>query len=184
MPFRSETLEDWARGMVASMPAPVRLIARWFPGAGRSRMEKLAKGPGGTLNWIANDDREHIEAYFGSREAWEKLPRHWADFQFREPSREVSLLDHGYNTDMPEGDWTATDLKGAAQFRGGSFQGDSCEPDQPAAFRCALGHDFTMTPRLYLKGGHWCPTCMVHQTSYDENKAANPFFAQVWPDMD
>ncbi|NLR73304.1 hypothetical protein HGI47_20750 [Novosphingobium sp. ERN07] len=44
VPFRSETLEDWARDMVAGMPALVRLIARLFPGAGRARMEKLAKG--------------------------------------------------------------------------------------------------------------------------------------------
>ena len=52
------------------------------------------------------------------------------------------------------------------------------------SFRCALGHDFAITPRLYLQGGHWCPTCMVDQDSYDANKAANPFFAQVWPDGD
>lgn len=184
VPFRSETLEDWARGMVATMPALVRLIARWFPGAGRSRMEKLAKGPGGTLSWIANDDREHIDAYFGSREAWEKLPRDWADFEFRQPSREVSLLSHGYDTDKSEHDWTGDDLKAAAEFRGGKHLGAVGNADEPTQFRCALGHDFAMTPRLYLKGGHWCPTCMVDQNSYDANKAANPFFAQVWPDVD
>jgi len=184
VPFRSETLEDWARDMVAGMPGIVRLLARLFPGAGRKRLEKLAKGPGGTLNWIANDDREHIEAYFGSREAWEKLPRDWADFEFREPSREVSLLDHGFDTAKPEGDWTAADLGAAAEFRGAKLTGDSCEPDAPAHFRCALGHDFTMTPRLYLKGGHWCPVCMTDQSTYDANKKANPFFAQVWPDND
>lgn len=184
VPFRSETLEDWAQDMVGNMPAIVRLIARLFPGAGRSRMEKLAKGPGGTLNWLANDDLEHIEAYFGSRQAWEKLPREWADFEFREPSREVSLLDHGYDTEKSEDHWTAADLAAAAQFRGGAFIGDFCEPDTPAHFRCALDHEFTMTPRLYLKGGHWCPTCMTNQASYDANGTANPFFAQVWPDRD
>ena len=184
VPFRSETLEDWARDMVAGMPAVVRLLARLFPGAGRKRLEKLAKGPGGTLNWIVNDDRQHIEAYFGSREAWEKLPRDWADFEFREPSREVSLLDHGFDTAKPEGDWTVADLGAAAEFRGGKYTGDSCEPDSPARFRCALGHEFTMTPRLYLKGGHWCPVCMTDQSSYDANKKVNPFFAQVWPDND
>lgn len=184
VPFRSETLEDFARGMVASMPGLLRLIARLLPGAGRGRMEKLATGPGGTLNWIANDDREHIQAYFGSREAWEKLPREWADFEFREPLREVSLLDHGYDTEKPDDDWTAADLVAAAQFRGGTFLGQTCEPDMATSFRCALGHEFTMTPRLYLKGGHWCPACMTDQASYDANKTTNPFFAQVWPDND
>jgi len=182
--FRSETLEDWAEDMVASMPALVRLIARLFPGAGRKRMEKLARGPGGTLHWFAHDDREHIEAYFGSREAWERIPREWAGFEFRQPSREVSLLDHGYDTDKADADWAASDLSSAAQFRGGAFVGGSSEPDGDAHFRCALGHEFTMSPRLYLRGGHWCPTCMVDQASYDANRAANPFFAQVWPDRD
>lgn len=184
VPFRSETLEDWAREMVAGMPALVRLIARWLPGAGRSRMEKLAKGMNGTLNWIASDDREHIDAYFGSREAWRKLPRDWAEFEFRQPSREVSLLDHGYDTDRHEHDWTGDDLKSAAEFRGGKHLGALHDPDSATQFRCALGHEFAMTPRLYLKGGHWCPTCMTDQSSYDANKAANPFFAQVWPDVD
>lgn len=184
VPFRSETLEDWAREMVAGMPALVRLIARWFPGAGRGRMEKLARGPGGTLNWIANDDREHIDAYFGSREAWEKLPRDWADFEFRQPSREVSLLNHGYDTGKHEQDWTDDDIRSAAAFRGGKHLSVLHDADSPTQFRCALGHEFAMTPRLYLKGGHWCPTCMTDPSSYDANKAANPFFAQVWPDMD
>jgi nucleoside-diphosphate-sugar epimerase len=184
VPFRSETLEDWARDMVAGMPAPVRLIARLFPGAGRKRMEKLAKAPGGTLHWFEHDDREHIAAYFGSREAWKKIPRDWSGYEFRQPSREVSLLDHGYDTEKSEGDWTAADLASAAQFRGGAVVGGSTEPDAPAHFRCALGHEFTMTPRLYLKGGHWCPTCMVDQQSYDANRASNPFFSLVWPDRD
>ncbi|MFM2370549.1 MAG: hypothetical protein RIS85_271 [Pseudomonadota bacterium] len=184
VPFRSETLEDWAQAMAGTMPAAIRLLARLFPGAGRKRLEKLANGPGGTLNWVSRNDQDHIEAYFGSREAWEALPRDWADFTFREPSRTVSLLDHGYDTAKPETAWTGADLATAAAWRGGTFSGSDCEPDAPAAFRCAVGHDFQMTPRLYLKGGHWCPACMTDQSTYSANAKANPFFAQVWPDSD
>lgn len=184
VPFRSETLEDWAQAMAGTMPAAIRLLARLFPGAGRKRLEKLAQGPGGTLNWLSRNDQDHIEAYFGSREAWEALPRDWADFTFREPSRTVSVLDHGYDTAKPETEWTGADLATAGAWRGGAFIGADCEPDAPAAFRCAVGHDFQMTPRLYLKGGHWCPACMTDQTTYHANAAANPFFAQVWPDLD
>lgn len=184
VPFRSETLDDWAKAMVATMPAPIRLLARLFPGAGRKRLEKLARGPGGTLNWLEHDDREHIDAYFGSRAAWEALPREWSDFAFRQPSREVSLLDHGYDTQKPETQWTAADLAAAAAWRGGAFLDTDCDVDSPASLRCAMGHEFRMTPRLYLKGGHWCPTCMTDPSTYDANARANPFFAQVWPDRD
>lgn len=184
VPFRRETMDDFGRGVAASMTLAVKLLARLFPGAGRKRMEKLARGPGGTLNWIENDDREHIDAYFGSRAAWEKLPIEWKDFAFREPSRTVSLLDHGHDTSKPVEQCSVADLKSAAAFRGGRFPGETFQPDDAVMFQCALGHDFTMAPRLYLGGGHWCPTCMFDQRSYDANAERNPFFAQVWPDND
>ena len=46
--------------------------------------------------------------------------------------------------------------------------------------RRATRHRFAMTPRLYLKGGHWCPATMVDSTNYDAEARRNPFFAQVW----
>ena len=185
VPFRRETLEDFAEALSAAVPGYVKLAAKWLPGAGRKRLEALARAPGGTLNWIETGDDAHIDAYFGSRAAWAALPSDWADFTFRQPSREVVLLDHGLDTDKSAESWTAGDFRGAAEFRGGHFLGEISEgPDSPAAWRCAFGHEFTMTPRLYLHGGHWCPTCMIDPGSYDENACRNPFFAQVWPDND
>ncbi|MBU6393061.1 MAG: NAD(P)-dependent oxidoreductase [Sphingomonadales bacterium] len=185
VPFRRETMDDFARAAGASMPVYMKLLARLFPQAGRKRMEQLARGPGGTLNWIENDDREHIEAYFGSRQAWERLPAEWKDFDFREPSRSASLLDHGYDDGKAIGSLSAADMQAAAAFRGGALlDGASAGPDELTRWRCALGHEFPMTPRLYLEGGHWCPTCMIDQQSYAENAWRNPFFAQVWPDND
>jgi nucleoside-diphosphate-sugar epimerase len=184
VPFRRDTLDDYAASLSASMPGIIKLLARLFPSAGRKRMEKLARGPGGTLNWIANDDRAHIDAYFGSREAWERLPTKWSDFEFRQPSRTVSLLDHGHDTSLTADQCGSAQLKSAALLRGGASLSEADDPDAPAPFRCALGHEFTMTPRLYLKGGHWCPTCMIDPDTYDAQAERNPFFAQVWPDND
>ena len=78
------------------------------------------------------------------------------------------------------------DLKAAAAFRGGKCHAvDPVDPHAPVQWECARGHVFHMTPNLHLKGGHWCPTCQVDVSSYDEIAAANPFFAQVWrQDMD
>lgn len=159
-------------------------LARLFPNLGRQRMERLALGPGGTLDWIARDDQQRLNAFFGSRELWEAQPRNWDEFNLREPSRTVTLLDHGYDTSQPIEHCSTAELKTAAAFRGGHFLGDTFDPDKDALFRCALGHDFNLTPRLYLKGGHWCPACMFDQNSYQANAETNPFFAQVWPDQD
>ncbi|WP_395332021.1 NAD-dependent epimerase/dehydratase family protein [Novosphingobium sp. BL-8H] len=184
VPFRRETLDDFAAGLSKAVPGYVKFVARHLPGLGRKRLEKLARGPGGTLHWLAQDDRPHIEAYFGSRAAWEALPTDWENFQLRQPSREVMLLDHGYAADADVSGWSASDYAQAAEFRGAVHLGGGCGADEPTSWRCALGHDFTMTPRLYLKGGHWCPTCMLDQDAYGRNAEVNPFFKQVWPDTD
>lgn len=147
-------------------------------------MERLARGPGGTLDWVARDDEQHLNAFFGSRELWEALPRSWNEFELREPSRSVTMLDHGHDTSQGIEHYSTAELKAAAAFRGGQFLGNTHAPDSAAPFRCALGHDFNMTPRLYLKGGHWCPICMFDPNIYQINSEINPFFAQVWPDKD
>lgn len=185
VPFRRETLDDFVEKMANTIPGAIKLISRWLPGLGRKRMEKLARGPDGTLNWIENDDQDHIAAFFGSREAWAALPADWSEFVPRQASRDVSLLNHGCDTAHSPDHWTRDDLANAAEFRGTRFNGDSAPgPDEPLPWTCALGHSFQTTSRLLLAGGHWCPTCMVDPDSYDANARVNPYFAQVWPDQD
>ena len=185
VPFRRETLDDFLRQMAASVPFAVKAISRLAPSLGRRRMQKLAEGPGGTLRWFAENDEPKIRAYFGSREAWEANPRAWEDFTFAQPSREPTCLDHGYDTGLADDRLTLADLRQAADYRGGALvAGGEDGPDAPAGWRCALSHDFAMSPRLKLRGGHCCPTCMVDPDTYDAQAARNPFFAQVWPDTD
>ena len=185
IPFRSENWDDFVRSMAGEVPLIVRLIARFAPGVGRKRLEKLARAPGGPLYWLAQNDDAHLQAYFGSRAACEALPAVWDAVKLAQPSRQPSLLDHGYDTDRPEDNWTPADLRQAAAWRGAMLaSGGDGGPDEAAHWHCALGHDFAMTPRLMLRGGNWCPTCMVDPDSYDAQARANPFFAQVWPDVD
>ena len=37
-----------------------------------------------------------------------------------------------------------------------------------------------MTPNLFLRGGHWCPTCMTDPASYADVADVSPFFAQAY----
>ena len=52
----------------------------------------------GTLGWLRRDDKPHIAAYFGSREAWQQIPD-WATLaDFELAGREDAVrLDHGYD---------------------------------------------------------------------------------------
>jgi len=181
VPFREQSLPDYHAQLPRHMPAIVRWIPRIAPSLVRRRIEGLAKGPGGTLRWIADNDTAKIDAYFSSRAAWEALPRDWDQVIFADPSREPMLLDHGYDEAKDATAWQADDLRLAAEFRGGHCHASgSIDPDRAVEWDCAAGHRFTMTPNLYLRGGHWCPTCMVDPATYPAEAARNPFFAQVW----
>ncbi len=181
VPFRRQTPGEFHRALAAAIPWYIKLAARIGKAAAKKRVRQLAEGEGGTLNWIANDDRAHIDAFFGSRDAWERLPDNWDDFPLEQPSHAPVELNHGYNETKDPADWSIADFRDAAAFRGGAcLSQETAGAFVPVGWRCARGHEFGMTPNLMLKGGHWCPTCMVESACYPEAAAKSPFFAQVF----
>jgi len=184
VPFREQSLAEWIVETRRRMPLLARKFPEWFPNLVRGRIEKLAKGPGGSLHWFEYGEDDKIAAYFGSRAAWEAIPRDWDSYTFESPSRTATLLDHGYDESRAPEQWSLDDLRGAAEFRGGACLAANFEgPDVAVEWRSAGGNRFTMTPRLYLKGGHWCPDGMLRPETYTQEALRNPFFAQVWTEQ-
>ena len=168
IPFRHQSLDVFFNELPRHIPTAVRLFAQHFPRAIYRRIKRMAEAPGGPLHWLAGGDEARIRAYFGSREAWDRIPATWDEFELAQPSREPALLSHGYNETKPKNAWTIGDLRAAATFRGGRCHADTAgDPYEPVLWECALGHRFDMTPNLHLAGGHWCPTCQVNFDSYD-----------------
>jgi hypothetical protein len=181
VPFREQSLQNYFNEAPRHMPAIARLVPKLMPRMVRRRIERLAEAPGGSLYWFAHDDEAHIRAYFGSRAAWEAIPRDWEGFDYAQPSRQPTFLDHGYDETKASDRWTAADLRGAAEFRGGRLLDDAFDSAlAPAKWECASGHRFEMTPNLMLKGGQWCPTCMIDPAGYPATAERNLFFRQVW----
>ncbi len=181
VPFREQSIKQYLVEAPRHMPALARLVPKLMPGMVRKRIEKLAKGPGGSLNWFETNDDAHIIAYFGSRAHWEEIPRDWDQFPLNQPSRTPANLNHGYDEARAPDDWRIDELRDAAAFRGGQCHAESCDgPDMQVEWSCAAGHRFPMTPNLHLRGGHWCPTCMVDPATYFATADRNPFFSQVW----
>ena len=182
VPYRHFSIDDFFAELSRRIPWPIRTIMRLFPGLARKQIRKVAEGPGGPITWLRTNDVDHLDAYFGSREEWEHIPSSWDNFPLAQPSRDPVALAHGYDDAKPKREWTAGDLTSAAQFRGGKCHANAPEdPFTPVEWECSLGHQFSMSPNLYLAGGHWCPTCQTDICSYAEAAASNPFFAQVWP---
>lgn len=137
----------------------------------------------GTVRFIKDNMEDHIDAYWGSKKAWEAIPEKLSDMKhFTDWEKEI-VLDHGYDEGKPESELNIEDIKGAAVFRGGECLSDTMETGNWSSklqFKCAFGHTFKASPRLVLEGGHWCPECERKSWNYGERAKRDPFFAQVW----
>ncbi len=181
VPYREQSVDAFFVERSRQTPRYLKWAGRLAPGAIHKRLGKLAEGPHGTLHWFAHNDEDRISAHFGSREAWESIPRDWDSYTFISPSMEPTELQHGYNENKALEDITEEDLADAAEFRGGhSPKGCIDSPYAPVAWRCAEGHEFLLSTNAVVKGGHWCPVCSYDYKSYARQAAVNPFFAQVW----
>lgn len=181
--FRQDSIEEYVGQITAAAPwylkiGLARMVMHRFI---RFLMKKVARRPEGPLRWIEDDNRKKIEAFFGSREAWEQIPD-WSE-PIPEP-REARPLSHGYDDSLPDEAIGLSQAQSAAEFRGGECLTETLDPDDlfaPVRWRCAFDHEFTASAYLFLRAGHWCTECSSPPWNYDEIAAVNPFFAQVWP---
>lgn len=184
VPYRSGmTCREYFDSMRRRMPwyfslapvVPAALIS-WF-------MRKVAMKPMGTLRYIADDDKAHIEAMFGSREEWEKIPG-WDKMSemlahavpeapgSRMP-KGAELLPHGYDESKPESELSIEDMREKAAFHGGECLSASMVKGDMGGllkWKCAGGHTFHASPALVLLGGHWCPQCTAARVGVDRYK--------------
>lgn len=164
---------------MCKVPGGEKLMATVMGGM----FNKLADGEHGTAHFIKNNMEDRIEAYWGSRKAWEALPENYNDMNhFFDWDKQI-ILDHGYDESKPESDLTLDDMKKAAEFRGGECLSEKMKKGDwttQLTFRCAFGHTFKASPRLVLEGGHWCDECERKSWNYGQRAKVDPFFAQVW----
>ncbi len=126
-------------------------------------MRRAVKSPGlGTMWWIENDVKDRIEAAWGSREAWEKLPE-WKDAVLTLPSeratpeKDARQLEVEANNPVDPERW-----REVARERGGEYLGQpelapgkTPDPDVEAEWRHEDGTLFRATPRHVVIGGYW-----------------------------
>jgi len=85
---------------------------------------------------------------------------------------------HNYSELKPEEELDIEDIKDAAKFREGECKSLTMEKSDwksKLKFKCAFGHEFDATPRLILKGGHWCPECKRRSWNYVARAKVDPF---------
>jgi len=164
---------------VCALPGGQRLVGAAVSGG----LRHLARRERGTLHILEHGAQEEIDAYWGSRAAWEALPERGRDMRRFKDWDTVVPIDHGYDESAPESALDRAAVAGAARFRGGELLSQNMVTGDwrtPLRYRCAFGHEFTGSPRLILEGGHWCEVCERQSWNYGRRAQVDPFFAQVW----
>lgn len=190
--FRSDSMQYFYDAYLAELGSarPAAKVMCKLPG-GQKLMGRIIKGTfkelleseHGTKRLIDENIEDHIDAFWGSRAAWEALPAKASEMDHFTDWDVVVPIDHGYDESKPESELSLDDMRGAAEFRGGACLSDSMEKGDwrgKLRFRCAFGHEFDASPRLVLEGGHWCPECERTSWNYGARAKVDPFFAQVW----
>lgn len=173
VPFRSDSLaESLVRCGRALRPA--RILPGWM-------VRSFVTGPAvrrlrGTMHMILHGDKEAVNAYYGSREAFSDIGG-WEQWQPKPPGAEVKLLELGF---ADRATLRAADARDAAAFRGGEV----CDPGHAKEtdilqWRCGAGHSFAGSMRLILRSGHWCPTCVQDIDSYERQAEHDQLLAQL-----
>ncbi len=165
--------------VITKLPGGQKLMGEIIKGTGK----KLLNSEHGTKHWTDNNMEDHIDAYWGSKKAWEELPDKLSQMEAFTDWDKVVHIDHGYDETKPEEELTLDDMKGAAEFRGGSCDSKEMKTGDwktPLEFTCQFGHHFKGSPRLILEGGHWCDECERKSWNYGMRAKKDKFFAQVW----
>ncbi len=146
----------------------------------RKNQRVVTEHRNGTVYWYEHRNDRRISAFYGNYRAYDSVPS-WRDGPHVVDANPASRrLNHGYDEAKEVLD--LSDLRGGAQFRGGSCLSTEWDGDMYAtlSWRCAFDHAFTAKPYTIIKAGHWCPSCVAPPWNYHEQAARNPFLAQVW----
>ena len=190
--FRSDSMQYFYDAYLKELGSAVKAgkVITKLPGGQKlmgaiikKTFKELLNSEHGTKHWIDENKEDYIDAFWGGRKAWEALPDKVSEMEAFTDWDKVVHIDHGYDESKPESELTLEDMKGAAEFRGGTC--DSTEMTKgdwtsPLEFTCQFGHNFKGSPRLILEGGHWCDECERKSWNYGNRAKKDRFFAQVW----
>lgn len=201
--YRTETSADfWARMRKQlwyyklGKLVPLKLIRKLV-------IERLLKNSNAPMNWIRLNKKGRIDAFFGGKEGFEKIPKTWDKFSvlqkgqipegkidyqdlLDESKAERFKLNHGYDESKTDSELDAEDFKNAAEFRGGKLLSSNVKKGDlfsKLEWQCHNSHKFSAAPFTILKAGFWCPECCeALPWAFDKASAHIPFYAQVWYD--
>jgi len=169
----------WYLKATASLAKNIPPFRRLVEILARAQLKRLSHEKDGTMHWIRSGNEARIQAFYGSRKAFDQIPGWDAALPSLDHAQPHHRLRHGYDESLKE--LTLEDLREAASFRGGTLETGTWNGNmhEPLNWICWQNHSFAMTPHAVLKGGHWCTGCIAPPWNYESLARKNPFAAQV-----
>lgn len=165
-----QSLEDHYKQVEANIPWYLKYGATIAPPfVVRAFLRRMAE----PLHWIKNKDEEKMKAFFGSRQAWEKIPD-WRHYTYAEdePTEPQEPVDFN--------NFTMEEIGTMASIRGGECLATTFSDSRTKLrWRCAFGHEWDATPVL-IRAGHWCPECAAPPWDYDTQAKVDPLLARFY----
>ncbi|MBW2294838.1 MAG: NAD-dependent epimerase/dehydratase family protein [Deltaproteobacteria bacterium] len=147
-----DSLEDHLKQLDDAFPRWMKIGGSICP---KPLIKAYMKRMSDPLRWIEQGNDAYVDAFFGSRDAWEAIPG-WDGAPIKGATSEPPDASHVF---QPE-DMSFAALEAFAASRGGTCEAqDFSDPAHRLEWSCAHGHRFEASPRLLVSAGYWCPTC-------------------------
>jgi nucleoside-diphosphate-sugar epimerase len=202
--FRRDSLKDFWAKMLKRYP--YLRLARIVPSflIKDLGIKPLLRNDNAPVYWLKHHEEGKIKAFFGGKQAYEAIPKHWRDYPLLSKNQtpdglafdseaskhenwakeQGQILNHGFDESKKPSELTLEDMKQAAHYRGGECLSETMEKGDlwtPLKWRCAEFHEFEASPFVILYGGYWCPQCEQPKPWATGRLAAHsPFFGQVY----
>jgi len=184
--FRVENIEECFKKIYEQIPISLKVIKFLPPKLIKFIMKKQSECNKKTpLCWMKNQSRYETEVknFIGSKDEFNQI-NDWDIISSKEnkETKKFVLLNHGYDEEKCDCDLDLEDMKMAAEFRGGQcissfmLKGDLYSKLE---WKCSEGHEFSASPYLVLKAGHWCDECLINMQKNKIDIVSNKFFTQI-----
>ena len=166
--------DDQLKQVQGTIPSILKTASRLAPLAPPFIVKAFMKKYADPLHWIQNKEEEKIKAFFGSREAWEKIGG-WETYKPERDTRDLRV-----EKDPLTREYTLQEMQTLAKSRGGECLSKEYKNIKTQLkWKCAFGHTWEATPRLHITG-HWCPSCVPPPWHYDELTKADKALADIY----
>ena len=154
-------------------------------------IERVLKDEHAPEYWYKHKDYARIIAYFGSAEAYEKLPKSWDGFPLVDYQKEKTLstyksIDYGFDIDKKDEDISYDDLINVAKRHGGKLLTPSFKTGDiyhKVEWENSDGQRFIARPYTVLRGGHWMNiTYKEYAWEFDRLAKKDALYAIYWYD--